>query len=70
MKISNEVLNERINGLEKIVYEIKDNHLHELKDDIGFLSDKLNKVELKIAYWTGGAAVAGMVVNGVVQLLK
>jgi hypothetical protein len=53
-------LDERVNVLQKDVTEIKTNHLPHIYERLG-------NIELKIAYWTGGAAVLTTLANAVMR---
>lgn len=66
---SNEVLEERIHSLSAVVREIKDNHLSHIADDIKNLDRRMNGLEKKIAYWTGGMAAVSFIANLIVGLL-
>lgn len=46
-------LEERQEALSKVVYEIKDNHLAHLSDDVREVRDKVDNIAIKIATWSG-----------------
>lgn len=50
-------LEERQVALDGIVKEIKDNHLVHISDDVKSLKQQVDKLSMKIAYYTGGFAV-------------
>ena len=56
-------MEEKHEALSDVVYEIKDNHLVHLADDIKEIRKEVGKLGLKIAYWSGGIGVASAVVQ-------
>lgn len=54
---------EKLDALGKIVYEIKDNHLVHLKDQLDVIETKLDSINVKIATYVGGAGVLMWLAN-------
>lgn len=51
-------LEDKADALSKVVYEIKDNHLSHIAADVKDLARKINNIDQKLAYWSGGIVVA------------
>ena len=62
-------LQENHQSLSRLVYEIKDNHLVHLKEDVEELRSGQKKTDLKIAYWTGGVGVVLAIVQIIISKL-
>ena len=45
---------EKVDALSDIVYEIRDNHLFHLKQNVDKLTDSFNSINVKLALWSGG----------------
>ena len=54
---------EKINALNNVVYEIKDNHLAHLSTDISLLKDKVDGLSTRLAVWSGGVVVVVWVID-------
>lgn len=51
-------LEEKSDALKKVVYEIKDNHLVHLADDVKSIANKVDSINVKMGMWSGGIVVA------------
>ena len=60
--IKTDRLNTQLEEIKAELLNIKDNHLKHLED-------KINGVELKIAYWSGGIAVILIVFNLILKFV-
>lgn len=59
-------LEEKNNSLNEKVDEIKNNHLAHIAADIKGVNDKVDRLSLKIAYWTGGLLVATSMIQYII----
>ena len=50
-------LEEKADALSTVVYEIKDNHLTHLKEDVNNLTKKVDSLNTKLAIWSGAIIV-------------
>lgn len=63
-------LDERQEALSQVVYEIKDNHLVHLAADVREVKDKVDKIGITIAKWTGGIGVLLWLAGKVIEKLN
>ncbi len=50
-------LQERDRAMEEILKEIKDNHLPHINEELCKLNEKVNAIDVKLAYYAGGVAI-------------
>ena len=43
--------------IEASIEEIRDNHLLHIKEDISGLKSSIQRIDIRMAYWVGGASV-------------
>ena len=49
---------EKLNALTAVLFEIKDNHLAHLSVDVKDIKSRVDAINVKIAMWSGGIVVA------------
>lgn len=67
-KIDKDLVTEgRLTKVETVLYEIRDNHLVHLSNDIAELQQSVGNLNVKLASWSGGIVVALWIIE---QFLK